>query len=325
MATIRFVGEDAVRRVLTPARALAVVEEIYRDYGRGAGLGLSDPPALFAGSGRPGEAALKVKGATLAERHLTGFRLISDLPVGDRLETSDLCLLYDNRTGKPIGLVDEAWLSTFRTAVTGVVAAKHLARPDSRVAAVIGAGAIANELFPALSETFALDEVRVVARRRASAERFAAAHDGRWGPRFRAVDEAADAVAGADIVVTLTFAEAPLIHPGMLAPGAFLCSMGETEEVAYEVLGEVDRFVVDDLDYATRLGDIAYWLKRPEVSRADLEARLDADIGEVVAGAKPGRRDAGERILAVIQGMAVCDLALAAAALDEAQGGSFTI
>ncbi|TVQ29762.1 MAG: ornithine cyclodeaminase family protein [Geminicoccaceae bacterium] len=320
MARLKIVGEAAVKAALTPALGLAVIEEVYRTCGLGTGLGLSDPPALFAGSGRSDRAALKVKGATLAAQDLSGFRLISDLPAGDRLQTSDLCMVYDDRTGQPIGLVDEAWLSCFRTALTGVVAARHLARPDSRIAAVIGAGRIAHELFPALSEVFSLEEVRVVARRPDSAQRFAAAHDGRWGPRFVAADDTATALDGADIAITLTFAETPLVRPGMLAPGAFLCSMGETEEVDYAVLDEVDRFVIDDLDYATRLGDVAYWLRRPGVTKDTLAARLDAHIGEVVAGRKSGRTSAKERILAIIQGMAICDLALCALALREAEG-----
>ena len=192
----------------------------------------------------------------------------------------------------------------------------------------IGAGSIAAELFPAMTRIFDLDEVRVVARRRASAEDFCRRHEHRPA-RFTAMDDARQALDGADIAITLSLAETPVIESGMLSPGAFLCSMGETEEVAFGVLAEIDRFVVDDFDYATMLGDIEAWLRNGLIERAALQARVDAHIGEVVAGAKPIRENAGQRIFAIVQGMAICDLALARHALVEAEkrglGGSLDL
>ncbi len=95
-----------------------------------------------------------------------------------------------------------------------------------------------------------------------------------------------------------------MVHPEMLAPGALMLSMGGVPEVAYPVLAEIDRLIVDDLDYAFARGDFASW--------------VDADIGEVVLGAKPGRGSANERVFGVIQGMAHCDLALAKHCIDKA-------
>ena len=133
------------------------------------------------------------------------------------------------------------------------------------------------------------------------------------------MDTPREALDGADIAIALTLAEAPVVEPGMLAPGAFLCSMGETEEVAFGVLAEVDRFVVDDFDYATMLGDVEAWLRQGRIERDALQARVDAHIGEVVAGTVQVRENAGQRILAIVQGMAICDLALARHALVEAK------
>jgi alanine dehydrogenase len=104
----------------------------------------------------------------------------------------------------------------------------------------------------------------------------------------------------------------------MLEPGSFLCSMGETEEVDIAVLDDVDRFIVDEFEYATLLGDISIWLKHGRIGCDALKARVHANIGEIVAGTKPGRSVPGERILAIVQGMAICDLALAHEALRQA-------
>jgi ornithine cyclodeaminase len=315
---LRVLTERDIRRVLDVGSATGIIERTFRDYGAGDTQRLSDPPSMFAGSGGRDAAKFKVKGATLVPEQVTGFRLIGDRPAGHGFRSFHLLCVCDDRTGAPVGLLDETWLHRFRTALTGVVAAKFLARPDSRTVALIGAGAIAAELFPALTDHFDLEEVRVVARRVESARDFCRRFDGRFGPRFVAADDAGDAIRGADIVITLSFAEHAVVLPGMLSPGSFLCSMGETEEVDIGVLDEVDRFIVDEFDYATVLGDIAVWLRKGLANRRELEQRVDAHIGEIVAGKRPARQAPDERIFAIIQGMAICDLALANHALQRA-------
>jgi len=316
--TLRVLREWDIRDVLDVRTGLEIVERTFRDYGAGNTQRLSDPPSMFAGSGHAAAAKVKVKGATLMTEGVTGIRIISDLPSEKGVNSYHLLCVFDDRTAAPIGILDETWLHRFRTALTCVVAARYLARPESRTVALIGAGAIAAELFPALTDSFDLEEVRVVARRLESAQQFCCKLDGRFGPRFVAVDGAGAAIDGADIVITLTFAEQPIVLPGMLAPGSFLCSMGETEEVDIGVLDEVDRLIVDEFDYATVLGDIAVWLQKGLAERDELEQRVDAHIGEIVAGNSPARQTPDERIFAIIQGMAICDLALANHALRRA-------
>ncbi len=318
MPGLRVLKEADLRAVLDVATGLEIIERTFRDLGTRDIFRLSEPAALFGGSGLDGAARYKSKGATLISENVTGIRMISDVARDQGYRSHHMLCVFDDSTGAPIGLLNETWLHRFRTALTGVVAAKHLARPSSRVLAVIGAGAIARELFPAITRTFDLDEVRVVARRHSSAAAFCERY-AQEGPRFRAEQRADEALDGADIVVTLTLAAEPVIMPGMLAPGAFLCSMGETEEVAFPVLEEIDRFIVDDFEYACVLGDIAAWLADGRASRERLQSRLDGHIGQIVAGTIPGRSDEDQRIFAIIQGMAICDLALACHALDEAR------
>ncbi len=316
--SIRILRENDLKGLLDAGRGLDVIEQTWRDCGHGGRYALSNPTSLFGGSGEPGMAKYKVKGATLTGQQVTGLRLVSDLPDDHGFASYHMLMVFDDKTGAPIGLLDELWLHRFRTALTGVVAARHLARPDSKVVALIGAGGIARELFPALEQVFELEEVRVVARRLESAQRFCSEVGGGRKARFIPMAKSEDAVAGADIVMTLTFADAPVILPGMLEPGVFLCSMGETEEVDVRVLDEVDRFIVDEFEFASLLGDISIWLKDRKIERDALKARVDANIGEVVAGLKPGRRAEKEKVFAIIQGMAICDLALANEALKLA-------
>ena len=104
----------------------------------------------------------------------------------------------------------------------------------------------------------------------------------------------------------------------MLSPGSFLCSMGETEEVEISVLAETDKFVVDEFEYATVLGDMSQWLNKGLIERKILQEKVDAHIGQIVGSIVPGRQNPTDRIFAIIQGMAICDLALANYALTKA-------
>ena len=328
VSALRVLKEADLKSVLDVDSGLRIVERTFRDLGTKDIFRLSEPAALFGGSGLGDAARYKSKGATLISENVTGIRLISDVAKRQGFRSHHMLVVFDDTTGAPIGLLNETWLHRFRTALTAVVAAKYLARRDSKILALFGAGAIAAELFPAIDREFALEEVRVVARRLKSAEAFCSRHTDRRS-RFTAMDRPQDALAGADIVITLTLAETPVITPGMLSPGAFVCSMGETEEISFGVLAEIDRFIVDDFGYASVLGDIAAWLENGDVERSDLEARVDGHIGEVVAGTLPGRQGEHERILAIIQGIAICDLALARHALIQAEarglGGSLDL
>jgi ornithine cyclodeaminase/alanine dehydrogenase-like protein (mu-crystallin family) len=85
------------------------------------------------------------------------------------------------------------------------------------------------------------------------------------------------------------------------------------------VMRDAQRLVVDDADYASEIGDGAAWIAQGHLDRAGLEARVDAYAWEVAAGRKPGRTAPGERIVALMQGMAIGDVAFAAHALREAR------
>jgi len=126
-----------------------------------------------------------------------------------------------------------------------------------------------------------------------------------------------EACAGASLVVTITSATAPVLHAADLAPGATVIGLGDTE-IAADLLGWADRFVVDELAFATTTGSVAGWIAAGAVTAAGVAARLDADIGQVAAALRPGRLQTADNVLAVVQGMAVGDLALAGLAWRKA-------
>lgn len=318
MTSVRILGPREARELVTGPDAVRIIEEVFRGYGEGTSR-LSCPSAMSLEAVAGAPLRFKLKGAAVDAAGVAGFRVIA-LPDPDTgAQHSSCCYVYDTRSGRPLGFVDETRLHRLRTAATGAVAVKYLARRAARVVTLFGAGAIAEELVPLLPLVLDMGELRVSSRRRESMEGFAARHRGRVGSPVRAVSAAREAVAGADVVVTLTEATEPIVKPGWLAPGCFVCSMGSHHEIDIGVLDEADRFVVDDLDYAMEMGDVAAWVRKGQATRERVAARLDADIGQVVSGTRAGRRSDADRVLGIIQGMAIGDVALAAHALRRAE------
>jgi ornithine cyclodeaminase/alanine dehydrogenase-like protein (mu-crystallin family) len=217
------------------------------------------------------------------------------------------------------GLVPELWISRIRTAAFGAVTIESLVNPGPLVVALFGTGKIAHEIVPMLARNLPVSELRINSRRPESMSAFVAAHAPKLAFAMRAEPQGSRAVEGADVVITLTESTRPLVFPGTLKPGAVVCSMGGNNEIDYGVLGESQRLIVDDPDFASEVGDGGAWIAQDHLSRDAFLARIDALACEVVAGKKPGRLAAADRVVAIIQGMAIGDIAFAAHALQEAE------
>jgi len=307
-------GRDAARALITPGDAIAAITAAWKDYGERREV-LSSPSSMFMkGVG----AAFKVKGAVLPGLGVAGFRLIGDRIGADGAElTGDYLWIADAASCAPLGIVEELALHRLRTAVTGVVAAQYLARKDSRTLAIIGAGAIADDIPEAMMQAMPMARIRIQSRRFETAQAFARRHAA-TAP-VEAVETLEQALLGADIVMTITSAPRPFLGARHMAPGGTLIAMGGDWELEQGILAATDRFIIDDPDFACAVGSVAKWIKSASMTREAVLARMDADIGEIVAGRKPGRSRGEERILAVIQGMATGDLALGALALRRAR------
>jgi ornithine cyclodeaminase/alanine dehydrogenase-like protein (mu-crystallin family) len=307
---MRIISEPETRTLVSVEEAHQVVTEAYADYGRERDV-TSDPPLSLMVVPHTVPSICSAKGSFIARRKLWGVRMGMQMA---NYYTS----VHDTESGRVLGLVDETWMTRRRVGTTAAVAARHLARADSKLIAMIGAGQLMEEVYFCMPHVFPAARFRISSRTYEGAKAFAARLGTPDRPPLTAVHSAAEAVDGADLVVSITVADEPMILPGMLKEGATVLSMGGAPEVAFGVLAEIDRLIVDEFQYALFRGDFAAWVNDGHISPAALRQRLDADIGEVVLGSKPGRQSPRERILAVIQGMAVCDLAMAAFCLEKA-------
>jgi ornithine cyclodeaminase len=314
--SFRLLGDRDVRAAIDYDTALDIARRTLRDQAEGRAF-LSTPSAMILDATALGGSRAKFKAASIGHLGASGIRL---LPHPSPTESSyNYCAVYGNEDCTLWGLVEERWLSSVRTAAFGAVSLEPLVNPGPLAVTLFGAGSIANEMVPLIARTLEVRELRVNSRRPESTAAFVAAHAPKVGFPMSAEPDPRRAVKDADVVIALTESRTPLVVPGTLKPGAVVCSMGSYNEVDYGVLLESQRLVVDDPDFAAEMGDGGAWIAQGQLSRAQFEARIDARACDVIAGKTPGRNARSERIIALIQGMAIGDVAFAAYALKEAQ------
>ncbi|MBC7781546.1 MAG: hypothetical protein H7125_15745 [Proteobacteria bacterium] len=314
---LRILSEADVRAVLDTVSALDLARRTLLDQAAGRSV-LSEPAAMLLDARAVGGPRFKFKAAAVGHLAASGIRLLAH-PGPTAMHTANYCAVYDHAGYQISGLVSEHWLSRVRTAAFGTVAAQALVVDGPLTVALFGTGGIATEIVPMLAHALDIAELRVTSRRTQSMGAFVETHARSAGCAMRAEPDARKALEGADLVITLTESPSPLVWPGSLGSGAVVCSMGSYNEVDFGVLAECARLIVDDTDFAAEMGDGGAWIAQGHLTRETFERRVDALACEVLSGTKPGRSAPGDRIMALIQGMAIGDVAFAAHALREAQ------
>lgn len=317
-----YIPDDWVRDHLGIEETIEIVEKVYGEDGEGR-VTLSRPSALTLVPHDADLAGYKVKGTIVPHAGAAGFRIIptsmtGGAEAGGHRKASSYCYLIDSESGRPLALVDERWQCLVRTGVTGAVAVKYLASRDADTVALVGAGRIARHFVEAVSKVFHVRELRVISRRSESGKSFVDECRSRLGLNAHHVQDVQDAVAGASVVVTITNADEPVLYPEWIDKGTTVCALGGAMELAPEFVRVVDKVIVDDLSWCKMAGSIGGWISRGYVSEADVDARIYGTIGQVVAGKVVGRENTQETILAVIQGVASCDLTIARRIYEKA-------
>lgn len=225
--------------------------------------------------------------------------------------------LYDPETGVPRALMDATDLTTWRTgAVTGI-GARHLAPPEPRIVGHIGARGTAFANIAALKATHAIEEVRIASRRAETREALAMRVEAELGIEARPVAEIREAVCGADIVVEATRLERPqvLIADEWLKPDCLLVTYGWVMAVDPATVRSASKVVVDDWAQCQVGGQLHPMIVSGELTGADIHA----EIGQIVAGARPGREPGDGRIVFWHRGFAISDIMLGGAVLAGAE------
>jgi len=226
-------------------------------------------------------------------------------------------LLLDPETGKPVAVMDGTWITNMRTGAAGGIAAKYLARRDSKIVGIVGAGVQARTQLLALNEVLKIEEVRVCARTLAETEIFREKME-HLGLNVVPEENIEDVVKGCDILVTATPVTTPIVKSEWVSEGTHINAIGADapgkEELDPKILKRA-KIVVDDLEQACHSGEVNVPLARGVISKEDIHAEL----GEIIVGKKPGRLSEEEITIFDSTGLAIQDIATATLVYEKAR------
>lgn len=227
-------------------------------------------------------------------------------------------LLFDADNGQVLAAMDSMEITTLRTGAATAVAAKYLARKDSRIATICGCGNQGRVQLRAVKLTRQLEKVFVWDINKGAAEQFSVAMAAELGIAVTPVDDLPAALRQSDICVTCTPAKKFFIHEKDVPQGMFIAAVGADNEDKQELdpalLGPENKVVADVLAQCAAIGDLHHALL---AGTATLPA-VYAELGEIVCGKKQGRISAEEITIFDSTGMALQDVASAALVYEKA-------
>jgi ornithine cyclodeaminase len=223
-------------------------------------------------------------------------------------------LLHDMTSGDLLAILDSGYITAVRTGLAGAISADVLARKDASRVAIIGAGTQGRVQLRSLALVREISSVSVFDTTPGAAERYAAENHEGIACEIGPAASIAEAVEGADIVITCTWATEPFLFDSMVAPGTHITTLGPDSPGEAEVDAGLIRkslFACDDRDLAIEMGAIG---------GVGLGAdAIHAEIGEVIAGAKTGRSSADQITIFGSVGLAFQDLAAAWLVYEKAK------
>lgn len=296
-----FLSEADVKQLLTMEVALDAVAAAHRAHGLGRAI---DIPRQRT---RMPTAALHILQGALLDDGVFGYKAYTTSREANRF----LVHLFEAGSGRLLAVVEADYLGMMRTGAAGGVAASHLAREDAATAGVFGAGWQAQSQIEALCRVRPIRRVNVYSRREDRRAAFCAAMSRRLDVDVRPAASAADAVCGADVVVTITPSAVPVFDGDWLEAGCHVTAAGANALIRREIdettVRRASLICVDSR--ATALAEAGDLL--PALEKGRLHERQMTELGELVAGVRGGRATTDEITLFESQGLAIQDLAVA--------------
>jgi alanine dehydrogenase len=303
---ILILNETEVQRLLDPDALLDALAEGFK----AQSSGFVNAP-IRIGASVPNTGFLLAMPAYQQGREVT-VKLVSVFHGNKRLGIPShqaLICLFDPQTGTPLSFMDGTYITALRTAGAAALSTRLLARTDTRVLAIVGAGVQGRSHLKMLPRVRPFSEIRIASRHFADAEQLAAADS-----RARAVETAEEAVRGADVVCLCTSAGEPVVSLDWLAPGMHITSVGYTPPG-----GELDRRVIEQgrLFVETRL---AFELPPAGCGElSGLDPSVGTELGEVLLGRSLGRQYNDEITVYKAMGHASEDMAAASLVYHRAK------
>ena len=307
------VGRHEISDLMAPGDWLGAVEAGFRAAAEGRAA--APPPMHIHGEG----GAFHAKGASLRlDRYWAALKLNGNFPANPELRglptIQGALLLCDGETGSLLAVMDSIEITLRRTAAATALAARFLARPESSTLLVCGCGEQGAAQLAPLRAVLPLQRLLAWDKDQARARAFAdAVADLETG----VADDLAAAARQSDVIVTCTTARSPFLELDMVAAGTFVAAVGadspDKNEIAPALMVRA-RIFADVLDQCAVMGDLHHALAAGGVTRGDVQAEL----ADLVVGARPGRVSEAEITLFDSTGTALQDVAAAVRIYERA-------
>lgn len=223
-------------------------------------------------------------------------------------------VLTDPRTGVPKAIMEGGWITDFRTAAVSAVGAKYLARKEVETIGIYGAGTQGRTQLMVFNELYDIKEAKVFDIREGAAEKMAEEMSDKVDIHIVPSTSIREVGKASDIIITVTTAHEPFLEAQHLPKGVHISAMGSYNEISMDVVEASDKIVVDNLGQTKHRGNLARFFEQGTIT----EEEIDCELGEIVAGKKPGRERKDENTLLVPIGMGSEDVAVAYRAYQEA-------
>jgi len=294
---------DVTEVNLDMATVISLLENAFREKGAGK---VEMPP-------KPGihtmpDAFIHAMPAYIPSLQSAGIKWVSGYPDNQKRNLpyiTGLLILNDVETGIPYAVMDCAWITAYRTGAASALAAKYLARPESHVAGILACGVQGHTNLEALKVLFPIERVYAYDIHPDRVQRFVEEMSARLAVEIIGVKDPKQAVVQSDLVVTsgpILKHPTPTIQKDWLQAGAFGSAVDFDSYWTADALSQMDRISTDDHAQFQYYKSVGYFQTTPEPY---------ADLGEIVAGLKPGRQGPKERTLAMNLGLAMDDMAVA--------------
>lgn len=305
-----------VATLLGIKECIAAVEGAFRLHAEGKTL----PPGILGVHARDGGFHIKAGSLELARSYFAA-KVNANFPQNSQRFGLPLIqgviVLCDGENGRPLAVMDSMEITIIRTGAATGVAAKYLARTDSTVATICGCGNQGRISLRAIAQVRDLESANAFDSDREQAERFAQEMSDELRIKVHAISDLGDAVRQSDICVTCTPSRQYFLKREDVAPGTFIAAVGADNEEKQELdptLLPPSKLVVDLVEQCATIGELHHALDQGLMTRE----QVHAELGEVIAGRKPGRTSAEEIIIFDSTGMALQDVASAVIVYERA-------
>jgi ornithine cyclodeaminase len=306
---MRYLSEEDVKALLTMAATLDCVEQALTSRAQGQAVDVPRNRARIPGGTQ------HILQAAAPALKLIGYKAYYSTAKGTRYYVH----LFHTESGEYVGMVAASHLGMMRTGAASGIATKYLAREDATVLGQIGAGKQGIGQLEAVSATRPIRKAIVYSRTRAKLEAFCRSMSDKLGIEVNPAPCAKDAVAEADVINVITRSATPVLEGAWLKPGQHINAAGANaltrRELDIAAVKRCDLVVADSREVArNESGDLL-----PLVESGFVQWETLAELGEIAAGYRPGRRSREEITLYESHGMGIQDLYVCAHLIELAR------